>query len=296
MDNLTHTLVGLLMARCGPEKTTVRGAGMMMLAANAPDIDAITWFDRVNYLDYHRSYTHAFAMAPVVALLPMVLARVKWGWQAYLAALAAVLTHPLLDWTNPFGIQIYLPFSHRRTMLDITNVIDPWIWLMLIAAAAAPALSRGAFGGRKGWAIFGLAALLSYEGVRFASHAMAVETMETRLYDGEAPRQVIAVPSGMELFGWRGIVETKDGVRILHVNVQGEFDPTAGRVYHPSAPGPAIEAAKRTRAFQVFGRFSLAPFWKTIPVDGGTQVELIDLRFGAPDAPGFAAVSAVVPN
>ncbi len=62
MENLTHTLVGLMMARCGLEKTTVRGAGMMMLAANAPDVDGVFWFNRLHYLDYHRSYAHSFAL------------------------------------------------------------------------------------------------------------------------------------------------------------------------------------------------------------------------------------------
>ena len=121
MENLTHTLVGLMMARCGMEKTTVRGAGMMMLAANAPDVDAVFWFNRLHYLDYHRSYTHSFACAPLMALLPMVLVRANFSWKSYGAALAGVLSHLLLDWTNPYGIQLLLPFSHRRVMLDITT-------------------------------------------------------------------------------------------------------------------------------------------------------------------------------
>ena len=44
MENLTHTLVGLMLARVGLEKSTPRGTAMMMLAANAPDIDAVFWF------------------------------------------------------------------------------------------------------------------------------------------------------------------------------------------------------------------------------------------------------------
>ncbi len=300
MDNLTHTLVGLMMARCGLEKTTVRGAAMMMLAANAPDIDAITWFDRVNYLDYHRSYTHAFALAPVMALLPMALARVKFTWRSYLAALAGVLTHPLLDWTNPYGIQLYLPFSRARTMLDITNVIDPWIWLVLLTGAFAPLFLglRGsgnpAAGPRRGWAVAALVVLWGYEGLRYSSHEMAVEILASRLYDGAPPERVLAVPVGISPLLWRGIVEIGDEVRILPVPLRGEFDPAAGRVFQQSPPGPAIDAARRTHAFAVFQRFSLAQFWKVTPVAGGTLVELIDLRFGSPDAPGFAAVSTVI--
>jgi hypothetical protein len=185
-------------------------------------------------------------------------------------------------------------------MLDITNVIDPWIWLVLLVGAFMPLLlglrrsGNPSAGARRRWAVAALAMLLGYEGLRFSSHAMAVEVMASRLYGGAPPERVLAVPVGTDPFIWRGIVESGDMVRVLPVPLRGEFDPTAGRVFRQAPPGPAIDAAMRTRAFQVLRRFTRAPFWKTTPVDGGTLVELIDLRFGSPDAEGFAAVSTVV--
>ena len=102
MENLTHTLVGLMLARVGLEKTTPRGTGMMMLAANAPDVDAVFWFGgTLPYLEYHRSYTHSLALMPLVALLPMLLARARFSWRSFAASMAGVLSHLLLDWTNP---------------------------------------------------------------------------------------------------------------------------------------------------------------------------------------------------
>ena len=42
MDNLTHTLTGLMMARAGLAKPGQRGGALMiMLAANAPDMDVL---------------------------------------------------------------------------------------------------------------------------------------------------------------------------------------------------------------------------------------------------------------
>jgi hypothetical protein len=81
---------------------------------------------------------------------------------------------------------------------------------------------------------------------------------------------------------------------IVPVNLAGEFDPAAGRVYRQAPPGPAIEAALRTRPFQVFSQFSRMPFWRVTPVEDGVQVRLTDLRFGTPDRPGFAGVTALV--
>ena len=133
MENLTHTLVGLFMARCGLEKTTARGAGMMMLAANMPDIDAVTWFGgTTTYLEFHRGITHTLLFMPVIAVLPMLLVRAKFRWQTWLASMLGVLSHLLLDWTNSFGIPLLMPFSSRRWRLDLVNIVDVWIWVILL--------------------------------------------------------------------------------------------------------------------------------------------------------------------
>ena len=55
-----------------------------------------------------------------------------------------------------------------------------------------------------------------------------------------------------------------------------------------------MDAALRTHPFQVFSRFAQVPFWKVTPVADGLRLDLIDLRFGNPDRPGFAGVSAIV--
>jgi inner membrane protein len=306
MENVTHTLVGLMMARCGLEKTTVRGAGMMMLAANAPDVDAIFWFNRQHYLDYHRSYAHSFACAPLIALLPMVLVRAQLSWKAYAAALAGVLSHVLLDWTNPYGIQLLLPFSHRRVMLDITNIADIWIWTILFIGLLAPLVGnmlrrgRDAIGppARVRWAWIALLTLITYEGARFALHAKAVEMIESQTYKNQVPRQSIAVPA--DFFHpalWKGIARCEGFDVIVPIDVQEGFDASEERIYEdPPADDPVIQAARQQPGFQTMIRFSQAPFWKITPVAGGSLVELMDLRYGTPDNPGFAGASGIVEN
>jgi len=302
MENLTHTLVGLMMARCGLEKTTVRGAGMMMLAANAPDVDAVFWFNRLHYLDYHRSYAHSFACAPLVALLPIALVRAKFTWKSYAAAIAGVLSHLLLDFTNPYGIQLLLPFSHRRVMLDITNIADVWIWAILFAGLLGPLLFRAlrreadSLGSpRAAWAWMALATLLTYEGARLAMHAKAVEMIESHMYDGAAPLEAIAVPADfVHPTRWKGIARGPGFATIVPIHVQGAYDPSLEVTYMDSSSTEVIAVARGLPEFQTMMRFSQAPFWKTTPVSGGTLVELLDLRYGTPDSPGFAFVSSVI--
>ena len=303
MDNITHTLVGLMMARVGLEKTTPRGTAMMMLAANAPDIDGVFWFNRIEYMDYHRGYPHSLVFVPLLALLPMVVARAKFSWRSYLAAAAGVLSHPLIDWTNPFGTRLLLPFTDHRYRLDVNNLFDIWVWAILWGAVAATALARlvsaeigekKASGARRGWAWAALILALTYQSGRLIAHHRAVNVLESRLYQGTVPRNLAALPSGSNPLVWRGVVEGDGFALIVPVDLRSEFDPGAGRLYRQAPLSPAIEAALRTRPFQVFSRFSYMPFWRVTPVEDGVEVRLTDLRFGTPDSPAFAAVTALV--
>src|SRR5258708_3314800 len=253
MDNITHSLVGLLLARAGLEKTTPRGTAMMVLAANAPDIDAIFWFSgSMTYLEWHRSYPHAIAFAPLVALLPMLLARVRFSWPSLLASLIGVFSHLVLDWTNSYGIPLALPFSWHRFRLDIANVFDVWIWAILLGGAVAMALARST---RRHWARATLAALLIFEGVRIVSHARAIDLISARSnYEGAPPRRVTALPGAFDPLAWRGVVEGPGLVIILPVDVVN--GPGALRVYPLAAPIPAMHAALRTRPFQAFSDWS----------------------------------------
>jgi inner membrane protein len=304
MDNLTHTLMGLMLARAGLDRTTPRGAGMMMLAANTPDIDVISWFGgTVTYLEYHRGYAHALASAPVLALIPMLLVRAKFRWRPYMASLIGVLSHVVLDCTNVYGVRMLLPFSARWIRLDITDIVDPWIWALLFLAIAAPALTRlvsSEIGERPGtgprcsWARFALIALFAYEIARYAAHERALAVMNARLFGGAVARRITVLPNRWNPLLWRGVVEEAAGaVTIVPVDLAHDFDPTAGRTDYAPPPSPAIEAARREEAFRVLEWFDQLPFWKITPGVDGTVVELIDLRFGTPQRPGLEAKAIV---
>lgn len=279
-------------------RMTGRNAAMMVIAANLPDIDIVSWAGgTLTYLEWHRGIAHSLIAAPLLALLPMLLFRSR-NWQSYLACLAGVLSHLLLDWTNVYGIRLLLPFSTRWLHLDITDVVDPWILLALLLAIAAPALAglvsseigaKKSFGVKRGWAWVALLFLLAYEGGRFAAHQRALAVMGARLYEGRPAIRLSAIPNRWTPFQWRGVAEGEGYVVDVPVDLNAEFDPSVGRINYASPPN---EAALKTRPFEVFSKFNQLPFWKTEKLaDGTTEVQLIDLRFGTPDNPGFAATA-----
>jgi inner membrane protein len=224
-----------------------------------------------------------------------------------LAALIGVASHLLLDFTNSYGIRLWLPFSGEWLRLDLTSVIDIWIWGALLLGIAGPFVA-GLVGSEvssgtvreknhgRGFAIFALAFLLLYNCGRGVLHARAVAALDSRLYGESIPLRVAAMPYPANPWRWRGLVETSDFYEVEDLNLAGEYDPTRGMVFHKPEPNAALEAARRTVAIQEFLRFSRFPLWRIVPVaepENAQRVEVLDMRFGTPLAPGFLA-SAVL--
>jgi inner membrane protein len=272
----------------------------MMLAANIPDIDGIFYFtDAQRYIEYHRTYTHTVLFMPVMALLPMLLARAKFTWRSHAASMISVFSHLILDWVTFYGIPLLMPFSHHRFRLDIVRLYDLWIAVILATALAATALSESArFGkpgaARRGFAWASLLLFLAFAGGRVFAHSRAVETLSAHFYEGVRPRRVVALPDPMHPLVWRGIMQGDGFTALTQVDLTREFDPATARLYHSAPRSPALEAALATRPFQVFTEFAQATFATETAVPQGTFVRLTDLRFGTPEAPGFVTVSAIV--
>ena len=305
MDNITHSLTGVMLSRAGLNRWCPRATLLLVLCSNMPDGDSVTMLlGAVGYLDYHRHITHALVVAPLMALLPVVF--IRWLERGkpfpWLPAMAVgtlgVLIHLFMDYWNNYGIRLLLPFSNEWFALDSVFVIDAWILVVLCAALAAPALSRlvgSEMGSQKkttgqGWAIFALLFLLLWTGGRVVLHQRAVETLSARRFAGQEPLRVAAWPTPFNPFRWTGYVSTETFWRLQDINLSQPFDPDAGRTYYKPTDATRINAAKRTPEAQGFLRFSQYPVWRMIPVtepDGGVAVEGVDVRFGSPEEGRF---------
>ncbi len=316
MDTLTHTATGLFLSRVGLGRWTPRALPILLLAANAPDIDVLSLAGGpLNYLHYHRHLTHSLAAMPVMALLAVLVVRVasrkpvRW-LGAFFAALIGVASHLLLDLTNMYGIRPWLPFSGEWLGLDLTSVIDIWIWAALLLGIAGPFVGRlvgsevssGTVRDRnhgRGFAIFALAFLLLYNCGRGVVHARAVAELDSRLYGDSIPLRVAALPHPANPLRWRGLVETGGFYEVEDVNLAADFDPTRGTLFYKPEPNALLEAARRTPTIQEFLRFAQFPLWRIEPVsepENGQRVEVLDMRFGTPLAPGFLASAVLDSN
>jgi inner membrane protein len=296
MDNLTHSLTGLMLSRSGLNRFYPRATLLLVIAANIPDIDfAAIVRGPLYYIAQHRGITHSIASAPVMALIAVLItcaiARSMRGWAvAWVLALIGVASHLLLDWTNSYGIRLLYPFSSQWFHLDLINLFDLLVWAALLLGWLGPLLGKlvsGEIGAQpgtgQGLAIFALSFFLVYDFGRFLSHQRAVEILNSRDYrDGPAIR-IAAFPSAaVSPFEWQGWIERPEFVMRFAVNVREEFDPTAGTIIFKPAPSPAIEAARQAPSVAVFLRFAQFPLWSVTPLDnpeGAHDVELRDWRF-----------------
>ncbi len=169
MDNVTHTLIGLSLAKAGLGNNTPLAVPALFIGANLPDVEIVWQLGRSSFLESHRGLSHtplgivglSFLLAAALwlyhrfkqpasgrtpALIPL------WG-----LSVAGMMTHPFLDFLNDYGIRPLLPFSSAKYYGDLLPIMDPWIWLTLGCALVLTAYSNR---GRAGGVILGLAGLL----------------------------------------------------------------------------------------------------------------------------------------
>lgn len=193
MDNLTHSLFGLTLART-PLGRAGRGVtAALLLGSNAPDIDIITTAGgTATYLEWHRGPTHGpvgivglgLATAAIVVAARGLLRRhtsnsVGEGQDARrdaafgplaMAATAAVLLHVLMDVPTSYGTRFLSPFSWTWFAEDWFPIIDFYLLTMLAAA-----LWFGRSAPQRNAAV-ALTLVLAYYGFRASLHGQAVAT------------------------------------------------------------------------------------------------------------------------
>lgn len=149
MENVSHTLAGLVLARSGLGRTTRLATTALVVGANLPDVD-LAWSSFRNpltYFHYHRGFTHALAGLLLLTLLlwAVLLAidrLVPGGGKAgrarpgplLIASALGVLSHAALDALNSYGIRPLLPWNGGWCYGDLLVIVDPWLWLVLAGA------------------------------------------------------------------------------------------------------------------------------------------------------------------
>jgi inner membrane protein len=171
---LAHSLVGLAVVKSGLERLSPAAVPAAIIAANAADIDVLAGFrGRWFALEHHRGITHSIVgtlLLPVIITSVFMLGDLVWakfGSRPTVLSFRGLLlitflagcTHPVLDWTNNYGVRPFLPWSNKWYYGDLVFIVDPWIW-MFVGGGVFLAASYTKFQ-KTAWAILGTALSLA---------------------------------------------------------------------------------------------------------------------------------------
>ena len=163
MDNVTHTLIGLIVGESVAAETPPSARGVpagarralvvavAVIGSNTPDLDLLLSFGggTAGHLDYmlrHRGYTHTVLGCLALALILYACAE---AWLRYrriepsrrdrglllAVAIFATALHLVMDYLNSYGVHPFWPVENRWSYGDSVFIVEPLYWV-----AAAPLL------------------------------------------------------------------------------------------------------------------------------------------------------------
>jgi inner membrane protein len=298
MDNFCHTLVGAAFGEAGLKRRTRFGNPTLMIAANLPDIDVLSFVTDTNPISFRRGWTHG-----VVAqlLLPVIFAGVMYaigrlhprrqdagrapgdvegpplhaGWLLLLSYIG-VYSHVFLDFLNNYGVRLLAPFDWRWFYGDALFIADVWLWLVLGSGVwlarrqRRPAISGAA-----------LAFASCYIAIMLVSAQAARSVVSNTWRDvrGSAPRALMVGPVPFTPFARVVIVDAGDHYetglfRWWSMSVGFDPDPIP-----KNAGDPLVKKARSERPIREFLVWARFPFWTITPQKDGTRVNVGDVRF-----------------
>ena len=291
MDNFCHTLVGAAIGEAGLKRRTRFGNPTLMIAANLPDVDVLSFLTDTDPISFRRGWTHGIyaqlALPVLFAGLMYAIGRVRpprrddnrplhFGWLLLLSYIG-VYSHVFLDFLNNYGVRLLAPLDWRWFYGDAVFIADVWLWLMLgLGVWLARRQRRPVVAGAA------LAFASAYIALMLVS-AQAARTVVSNTWRdvrGSAPLALMVGPAPFTPFTRVVIVDAGDHYetglfRWWPTEVSFEPEHIAKNVGNPLVKR-ARDQDPRIREFLVWARF---PFWTTTAGKDGTRVSVGDVRF-----------------
>lgn len=235
MDVISQAVIGACAAQAVVGHRLPRSAWLVGAAAGLlPDADVLLRSpgDPLGGLLWHRHFTHALVVAPLLGLAVAGIFALLPRFRSHFAplaigAIAATLTHAPLDAATSYGTHLWWPFTEARTAWDLLPILDPAITLpaVLLSAIAAWRSHRAArIADRSGAirieggagrlvALLGLLWFVAAAGLGFVQRQAVQEVQSTlasqrghTIIEGRSR----VMPQPLSLILWRSIYEFRD--------------------------------------------------------------------------------------
>jgi inner membrane protein len=210
----------------------------------------------------------------------------------------AILTHPVLDTLNTYGMRWLMPFSGRWFYGDTLFIVDPWLWLALGLGVLLARQGRGATGPARVALALSLVYVVAMAVSAYAARRIAAA--ELAAITGAPVTRVLVSPLPVTPLRRSVVAEQGDVYRTaeFHWLRERRVDPSTLRTF-PKGPGEhyaARAAAGTTRGRRFLGWARFPAFQVVDDGTGPVTVHIVDLRYA--DRPGvrFGAESFEIPR
>ena len=219
--------------------------------------------------------------------------------QILLLAFVSILSHPILDTLNTYGVRWLMPFSGRWFYGDTLFIVDPWVWLVLGVGVGLSRRRSGmrehvAAGGRPARVALAVAAAYVLAMAASGLAARRIAARELIALTGAPVEALMVAPMAVTPLV-RGVVAAQAGsyrVVRFHWLRRPHLDRASLRSYPRGRPEtPVVAAAAATplgRHFLTWARF---PVFSVESVGPATLVHIVDLRYAERPGTGFGTVT-----
>jgi inner membrane protein len=304
------------MARSGLGRRTALGTATLLIGANLPDLDVLAYLDGpAGDLSFRRGWTHGI---PALIVLPFVLTGLLLLFdrmvrragravlpsavrpaQVLLLAALSILSHPLLDTLNTYGVRWLMPFTGDGYYGDTLFLVDPWLWIMLAVGVLSSRRPQGARhhdpgATRPARLALGLSALYVI-GMGLSGGVARGIVRRELIGQGGAVDRLMVAPRPISPLTRQVVAAQGDAYRVgtFRWLVRPHLDPATLRTFPRPSPGDPLIAAALD---QQLGRRFLG--WARFPVvqadtdaAGRAQLRLVDLRYADRGGSGFGSVT-----
>lgn len=267
-------------------------------------------------LAFRRGWTHGI---PALLVLPFVLTGAIVGFDRLvrrmgravlpsgvvprevlaLAALA-LLTHPILDTLNTYGVRWLMPLQGDWYYGDTLFIVDPWLWLVLGLGVAASSGRRGvrglrAAGGRPARVALALGTAYVVAMAAAGVAARSIVRRELEAVGGAPVERLLVSPRPLTPFVRQVVAAQGERYRVGTFRWLDRPHVQNLRTFPRPRPGDPMLAAARAiplgRRFLGWARF---PTVQVEPLTDGARVHLIDLRYAYRPGADFGAVTVTL--
>jgi inner membrane protein len=272
MDPLTHTVIGLAVAKVTGNPISMSDPATMCIVAGSvfPDIDILMqkWGDLI-YLKNHRGITHSIPglliSSALIAAVSSLVYHNSGFFSMFLWALLGCLSHAFFDFFNAYGAKILWPMLDKKYSLGMLITFDPVFIGLLAGYIFTDTNVKNYF----------MAAFLVYFASRALARLMILRELN-RKYRNEYNR-ISLLPSMKGLFKWHFILDGDDCYIIGEKDIIRNRIRIVKKLYK-------VKAAKSENVMcsavgQFFREFTPLFHVASEKIDGITRYVFTDMRY-----------------